>query len=305
MRHIYSLNELNLAKTHLTIGVFDGVHRGHQEIILALTKSAKKNGASSLVISFYPHPAAVLGKRKNVKYLTLPEEKAEILEKMGVNILLTHPFSREIANRSPKEFIAEIQAHAKIEKLLIGYDFTLGRNRIGDAPYLESLGLELGYALQTFQPVSSGSAIISSSRVRDALQNGRVRDAHQLLARHYALCGSVIRGDGRGRKINVPTANIKISAEKIMPKNGVYATWAVLHGKKYPAVTNIGIRPTFTPDKVRANIETHILGFNKDIYEEDLKLEFVERLRDEKKFGSVEELLGQIDEDIEKAEKIL
>ncbi len=305
MLHIRSLNELSLSKTHLTIGVFDGVHCGHQKIISALTKDAKKNGATSLVISFYPHPAAVLGKRQNVKYLTLPKEKAEILEKMDVDVLLTHPFSQKVAARSPKEFMKEILTHAKVEKLLIGYDFAFGKNRIGDANYLKSLGFELGYTLQTFQPIFNRDSVVSSSRVRDALVCGRVRDAHQLLARPYVLRGSVIRGDGRGRKINVPTANIEISSEKIVPKNGVYATFAVLNGTKHLAVTNIGIRPTFTPDKERANIETHILGFNRDIYGEELKLEFISHLRDEKKFGSVEELLGQIGDDIKKAEGLL
>ena len=305
MLHTRSLNELKLSKTHLTIGVFDGVHCGHQKIISALTKDARKNGATSLVISFYPHPAAVLGKRKNVKYLTLPEEKAEILEKMGVDILLTHPFSQKIAARLPQEFMKEILAHANVEKLLIGYDFAFGKNRIGNADYLKSLGLELGYTLQTFQPIFNGDSIVSSSRVRDALACGRVRDAHQLLARPYALRGPVIRGDGRGRKINIPTANILVSDEKIAPQNGVYATFAVIDGVKYPAVTNIGIRPTFTPDKERANIETHILDFDKDIYGEELKLEFVAHLRDEKKFASVEELLKQIGEDIKKAEDLL
>ncbi len=301
MRHIHTLSELKFQKTHLTIGVFDGVHRGHQKIIANLTENAKKNGATSLVLSFYPHPAAVLGKRKEVKYLTLPEEKAEILAKMGVDVLLTHPFNKEIAARSPKEFIAAIQSHAKIEKLLIGYDFALGKNRVGDASYLKSLGLETGYALQTFQPISSKDAIISSSSVRNALMNGRVRDAHQLLARPYTLSGSIIRGDGRGRKINVPTANIDISTEKIVPKIGVYATWAILHGNKHLAVTNIGIRPTFTPDKKEANIETHILNYDKEIYGEKLKLEFIAHLRDEKKFDSVNALLTQIHEDIAKA----
>ena len=305
MLHLHSLNELTLSKTHITIGVFDGVHRGHQEIIRALTKGAKKSGAASLVISFYPHPAAVLGKRSDVKYLSLPAEKAELLERMDVDILLTHPFNQEIAKLSPRNFMAKIQARLKLEKLLIGHDFTLGKNRQGNAAYLKQLGLDTGYAVQAFSPISSTGAIVSSSRVRDALLRGDVRAAHQLLMRPYTLSGSVIRGDGRGRKINVPTANIEISTEKIVPKNGVYATWAILHGKKHPAVTNIGIRPTFTPDKEEANIETHILDFGEDIYGEELKLEFIACLRDEKKFNSVDELLEQIHADIEKAKEIL
>ena len=305
MLHLHSLNELSLSKTHITIGVFDGVHRGHQEIIRALTKGAKKSGATSLVISFYPHPAAVLGKRSNVKYLSLPTEKAELLKAVGVDILLTHPFNQEIAKLSPQNFMAKIQARLKLEKLLIGYDFTLGKNRQGNAAYLKQLGLEKGYTVQAFSPISSTGAIVSSSRVRDSLLCGEVRAAHQLLARPYTLIGSVIRGDGRGRKINIPTANISTNAEKIVPKKGVYACWASVQGKKYPAVTNIGIHPTFTPDKEEPNIETHILDFNEDIYKQELKLEFIERLRDEKKFASVETLLKQIAEDIEKARRIL
>jgi riboflavin kinase/FMN adenylyltransferase len=201
--------------------------------------------------------------------------------------------------------MVRIEKRVQLKKMLIGYDFALGKDRQGDAEYLTALGEKSGYAVQTFEPLLSEGAAISSSRVRDALADGHVRDAHHLLGHPYTLCGSVIHGDGRGRKINIPTANIEIKAEKITPKNGVYATWAILQGKKHPAVTNIGIRPTFTPDKERANIETHILGFSKNIYGEELKLELVERLRDEKKFSSVNELLQQIHADIEKAQEIL
>ena len=305
MLHLHSLEDLSLQQTWLTIGIFDGVHCGHQEIIRHLTAGAKRANAAALVISFYPHPAAVLGKRKNVKYLSLPDEKAELLEKLGVDVFLEHPFDQEIATLSAKEFMVRIEKRVQLKKMLIGYDFALGKDRQGDAEYLTALGEKSGYAVQTFEPLLSEGAAISSSRVRDALADGHVRDAHHLLGHPYTLCGSVIHGDGRGRKINIPTANIEIKAEKITPKNGVYATWAILQGKKHPAVTNIGIRPTFTPDKERANIETHILGFSKNIYGEELKLELVERLRDEKKFSSVNELLQQIHADIEKAQEIL
>ena len=305
MLHIYSLNDLSLERTCLTIGVFDGIHRGHQEIIQALVREAKEKSASSLVVSFYPHPAAVLGKRTDVKYLTLPEEKAEILAEMGVDILLTHPFDQEVTNLSAERFIGNIRAKLELEKLLIGYDFALGENRQGDAKYLSALGEKDGYVVQAFKPISDEKDIISSSRVRDALVDGKVRDAHQLLGHPYALSGSVIRGDGRGRKINIPTANIEFPDEKIVPLNGVYACWAFVQKEKHLAVTNIGIRPTFTPDKERANIETHILDFGEDIYGEELKLEFISRLRDEKKFGSVDELLTQIRADIAKAQEFL
>lgn len=305
MHHLRSLEDLSLKKTWLTIGVFDGVHRGHQEIINALAQGAKADQASALVVSFYPHPAAVLGKRNHLKYLSLPEEKAELLEELGVDILFTHPFNQQVAAFSAEEFMAEIQACVQLEKLLIGYDFALGRDRQGDAEHLAALGRKAGYAVQIFDPLLAGGEIISSSRVRDALLDGRLRDAQKLLGHPYALRGSVIRGDGRGRKINVPTANIEIPDEKIVPTNGVYACWATVRGKKYRAVTNIGIRPTFTPDKENANIEAHLLDFQDEIYGEELKLEFISRLRDEKKFNSVDELLKQIHTDIGRAKEIL
>ncbi|MBL6960650.1 MAG: bifunctional riboflavin kinase/FAD synthetase [Anaerolineales bacterium] len=305
MLHLRSLEELSPEKTWLTIGVFDGVHRGHQEIINHLRAGAKEAKASALVISFSPHPAVVLGKRKDLKYLTLPDEKAELIEGLGVDILMTHPFNQRIAALSAEEFMAEIQARVKLEKFLIGYDFALGKDRQGDAEYLTALGQKAGYKVQTFGPVVTGDEAVSSSRIRAALAEGRVRDAIKYLGRPYALSGSVIHGDGRGRKINIPTANIETSPQKAVPLNGVYACWAYLHGEKHRAVTNIGIRPTFTPDKEQANIETHLLDFKDEIYGESLKLEFISRLRDEKKFASVDELLVQIRADIAKANDLL
>ena len=305
MLHLRSLEELSPEKTWLTIGVFDGVHRGHQEIINHLRAGAKEAKASALVISFSSHPAVVLGKRKDLKYLTLPDEKAELIEGLGVDILMTHPFNQRIAALSAEEFMAEIQARVKLEKFLIGYDFALGKDRQGDAEYLTALGQKAGYKVQTFGPVVTGDEAVSSSRIRAALAEGRVRDAIKYLGRPYALSGSVVHGDGRGRKINIPTANIESSPQKAVPLNGVYACWAYLHGKKHRAVTNIGIRPTFTPDKEQANIETHLLDFKDEIYGEELKLEFISRLRDEKKFASVDELLVQIRADIAKANELL
>ena len=305
MRHISSLQELSPQKTWLTIGVFDGVHRGHQEILRALVAEARKNNATAVVISFHPHPAAVLGKRSALKYLSLPDEKAEILAVLGVDTLLTYPFDKKVANRSAAEFMQEIQERIDLQALFIGYDFALGKNRQGDAAYLAERGRETGYALRRFEPLREGEQTISSSLVRAALADGRVRDAYQLLGRPYTLRGSVIRGDGRGRKINVPTANIRVAAEKLIPANGVYATLAEVRGKSYPAVTNIGIRPTFTPQQKEANIETHLLDFHGDIYEQELKLSFLAHLRDEKKFNSVDELLDQIHADIDAAKKVI
>ena len=326
MQHLRTLSSLSLESTWLTIGVFDGFHRGHREIIEPLVQGAKAAHATSLVVSFYPHPAVVLGKRNDLSYLTLPEEKADYLAQTGVDVLLTLPFDRDIAAQSPETFMQSLQERIKIEKLLIGYDFALGKNRRGDAAYLSRLGEKDGYEVQRCEPLLDDEGIISSSRVRDALADGRVRDAQQLLGHPYTLRGAVVHGDGRGRKINIPTANIAVPAEKAIPANGVYACWVYidkeaprsgdfsrsegltpsLQGKtKHPAVTNVGIRPTFTPDQVEANVEAHLLDFDADVYDKELKLAFVEHLREEKKFNGVDELIAQIHADIERARTVL
>ncbi len=305
MRHLRSLKNISLGETWLTIGVFDGIHRGHQEIIKALTAGAHATGAFAVVLSFYPHPAAVLGKRKQLKYLSPPDEKAELLAACDVDFLITHPFDRQIAALSPDAFLANLQEHLDIKKLLVGYDFALGRNRQGDAAYLQKMGLADGYEVQRFEPLRDDEGILSSSRVRETLADGNVVAAQRLLGHPYALRGSVIHGDGRGRKLNIPTANIEISPEKAIPANGVYACYVYVDDLKYPAVTNVGIRPTFTPDQAEANIEAHLLDFDGDLYERELRLEFIDHLRPEKKFNGVDELLAQIDADIKKARVIL
>lgn len=303
MRHLRSLQGITLGKTWLTIGVFDGIHRGHQEILKALTAGAKDTHASAVVLSFYPHPAAVLGKRAQLKYLSPPAEKAELLAACGVDLLITLPFNQQVAALSPEAFMANLQMHLDIEMLLVGYDFALGKDRQGDATYLRKLGLANGYEIRRFEPLGDDDGVISSTRVRDALAAGNVAAARQLLGHPYALRGSVIHGDGRGRKINIPTANIDVSPEKAIPANGVYACWVYVDDVKHPAVTNVGIRPTFTPDKAEANIEAHLLDFDGDLYEKDLSLEFIDHLRPEKKFNGVDELLKQIHADIEKTKK--
>jgi len=301
MQHLRTLSSLSLESTWLTIGVFDGFHRGHRKIIEPLVQGAKAVRATSLVVSFYPHPAVVLGKKNDLNYLTLPEEKADYLAQAGVDVLLTLPFDQNIAAQSPETFMQSLQERVKIEKLLIGYDFSLGKDRRGDAAYLSRLGEKDGYEVQRCEPLLDDEGIISSSRVRDALADGRVRDAQGLLGHPYTLRGSVVHGDGRGRKINIPTANIAVPAEKALPINGVYACWVTVDEVKHPAVANVGIRPTFTPDQVEANVEAHLLDFDADVYDKELKLAFVEHLREEKKFNGVEELITQIHADIERA----
>lgn len=305
MIHYRSLDDITLQNSWLTIGVFDGVHRGHQEILSNLTAGAHQNGAPAVVLTFWPHPAVVLGKRHDLKCLTTPEERANLLGDLGVDAVITQSFTPDFANLSAFDFMRRVSHRLGLRSLWIGYDFALGRNREGDLERLTEIGQELGYDVQTIGPVKNGEDVLSSSLIRQRIRSGEVAHAAENLGRFYNLSGPVIHGDGRGRKINIPTANIDYPRDKVIPVNGVYATWAWVGGQRYPAASNIGINPTFTPDKQTPNVEAHLLDFDRDLYGQEVKLEFVEYLREELRFDSVEALLEQIHADIGKTREIL
>ena len=304
MQHYRSLEEVNLQTSWLTVGVFDGVHRGHQEIMKKLTAGAHANEASAVVLTFDPHPASVLSGHE-IKSLTLPDERAELLAQFGVDIVITEHFTRELSMVSAYEFMSRLKRHLGLQHLLIGYDFALGKGREGNAKRLTEIGSELGYTVEVVSALSDESGVISSTEIRKLIETGNVAEAARLLGHPYSLHGPVIHGDGRGRTIDVPTANIDYSQEKMIPSNGIYACWAYLNDVRYRAAINIGTNPTFTPDKQVPNVEAHLLDFHRDLYGEDLQLEFVARLRNELRFDSVEALLEQIWQDIEHTKSIL
>src|SRR5688572_2164820 len=287
MAHYRFLEEVNLQNSWLTVGVFDGVHRGHQQIIRQLTAGAHANEAPAVVLTFYPHPATVLGGRE-IKCLTLPDERADLLTGLGIDAVITELFTRELSQVTAYEFMTRLKRHLGLKHLLIGYDFALGKGREGNAPRLAEIGSELGYTVEVVSAMSDESGVISSTEIRKLIETGNVTEAGKLLGRPYSLHGPVIHGDGRGRTINVPTANIAYSSEKMIPAKGIYACWAYLNGQKHLAAINIGTNPTFTPDKETPNVEVHLLDFRREIYGEDVRLEFVARLRDELRFDSVE-----------------
>jgi riboflavin kinase/FMN adenylyltransferase len=256
-------------------------------------------------LTFFPHPAVVLGEKNDFKCLTTPEERAALLEALGVDVVITHPFDRALAAQTAEEFMRRVARTLGLRRLLVGYDFALGHGREGDVARLTELGKTLGYEVHTIAPLTNGKETISSTRIRQQIVAGEVTAAAAGLGRYYSLSGPVIHGDGRGKKINIPTANLEIPAEKVIPANGVYACWAWVSGERYLSVTNIGIRPTFTPDEYAPHVETHLLDFDRDLYGQEVELEFVEWLREERKFPSVEALVGQIHSDIERAKKIL
>lgn len=304
MTHYQSLEAVSLTGSWLTIGVFDGVHRGHQEIIRQLTAGAHQSGAPAVLLTFSPHPAKVLAGRE-IPCLTTPEERAEILFALGVDDVITMLFTRELADRTAEDFMAELKTRLGLRKLLIGYDFALGKGRAGDFQRLSQIGRELDYDVQAVEAVRLSEDVISSTLIRQTIADGTVALAAAKLGRYYSVQGPVIPGDGRGRTIGIHTANVDTPAEKALPANGVYATWAFVDGEKRPSVTNIGLRPTFTGGEALPRVEAHLLDYSGGLYGKILKLEFVERLRGEQKFPSVEALITQIRSDSEQARGML
>ena len=304
MQHYRSLEEVNLQNSWMTVGVFDGVHRGHQQIIEKLTAGAHASDAPAVVLTFDPHPASVLGGRE-IKCLTLPDERAELLGNLGVDVVITQPFTRELSTVTAYEFMTRLKNRLGLQNLLIGYDFALGKGREGNATRLTEIGPELGYSVEVVPALSDQSGVISSTAIRKLIEVGNVAEAARLLGRPYSLHGPVVHGDGRGRTIDVPTANIAYSPQKMIPAKGIYACWAYLNEQKYQAAINIGTNPTFTPDKQTPNVEAHLLDFHRELYGENLQLEFIARLRDELKFESVETLLEQIWKDVKMTRYIL
>ena len=235
----------------------------------------------------------------------MPDERAELLGELGVDVVITERFTRELSAVTAHDFMARLLRHLALQHLLIGYDFALGKGREGNAARLTEIGAELGYSVEVVSALSDESGVISSTEIRKLIEVGNVSEAARLMGHPYSLHGSVMHGDGRGKTIDVPTANIAYPAQKMIPAKGIYACRAYLSGEKYRAAINIGTNPTFTPNKQSLNVEAHLLDFRREIYGEDLRLEFVARLRDELKFDSVETLVKQIWKDVEDVRKIL
>jgi riboflavin kinase/FMN adenylyltransferase len=304
MKSYQSLEEVSLENSWLTIGVFDGVHRGHQEITKRLTEDAHASGNPAVVLTFHPHPASVLG-RGEIGLLTLPDERVELLASMNVDVVITEHFTKELSMVTAFDFMSRLTRYLGLKHLLIGYDFALGKGREGNAVRLTEIGKELGYSVEVISALSDESGVISSTEIRKLVSVGNITEAAQLMGHPYSLRGPVIRGDGRGKQIGVPTANIDYPREKIVPAKGIYAGWAYVGNEKHLAAISIGVNPTFTPDKQTLSVEAYLLDFDADIYGKELNIEFVARLRDELKFDSVDALVEQIWKDVEVTRNVL
>jgi riboflavin kinase/FMN adenylyltransferase len=304
MMHYRSLEEVSLNNSWLTVGVFDGVHRGHQQVIQRLVNGAHANGVPAVVLTFDPHPAKVFGRRE-IKLLTLPGERARLLGGFGVDVVITHPFDMNLANVTAFDFVKRLKTQLGLDHLVLGYDSTLGKDREGNAARLTEIGSKLGYTVEVVSALSDESGVISSTEIRKLITVGKVGEAARLMGHPYRLQGLVSHGDHRGRGIGFPTANLDYAREKTMPAGGIYACWAYVGDEKHKAAVNLGTNPTFTPYKMSLSVEAYLLDFDRDIYGEMIQLEFVERLRDELKYTSVQALIQQIKQDVAQTRQLL
>ncbi len=301
----HSLDDLRLSGAWLTIGVYDGVHTGHRAILNELVAGAHAASRPAVVVTFDPHPTAVLRPDSAPRLLTTPGERADLLADLGVDHVVVQRFDREFSQQPARVFAEQLKDRTGFERLLVGYDFAMGKDRLGDVPALKAMGAELGFEVQVFDPVTNGDQAVSSSRIRRLLAEGSVREAVRMLGRAYAVSGPVVEGAQRGRSIGIPTANVAAPAEKLVPAAGVYACRVEVGGVSYGAATNIGVRPTFETGQPAQTVEAHLLDFDGDLYNQVIEVAFVERLRDEMKFSGVEALVAQIRADIAQAREVL
>lgn len=287
----------------LALGNFDGLHRGHMKIIDRVRQRAGERGGTPAAMTFDPHPPRVLRPDKAPPLLMTPEQKVEALRRSGMQGLAVVRFTLELSLWDPEMFVRTVLVDwLHVAEVWVGANFLFGHERAGTFSVLRSLGARYGFRAEKIDPVRYKDFVVSSTRVRRLVSEGRVDEAGALLGHHYFIDGTVVRGAGRGKSIGVPTANLATSNE-LVPPAGVYATFAVVDGIVRPSITNIGLRPTFG-DVDRPVIETHLLDFDRDLYDRTLRLSFVQRLRDERAFPDVDALRAQIDADARSARRL-
>ena len=280
----------------LALGNFDGMHRGHLKIIERVRRGAEERGATSIAMTFDPHPSKIIRPDKAPPLLMTNDQKLEALDRAGMHGVAIVRFNQELAHWDPETFVRTVLVEwLHVAEVWVGANFLFGHDRAGTFSILRSLGARYGFRAEKIDPVRYKDFVVSSTRVRRLIAEGRVDEAGALLGHHYAIDGSVVQGQQRGRGLGFPTANL-CSDNELVPPHGVYATTASVEGIAYPSITNIGTRPTFESGEETV-IETHLLEFDKDLYRSRLRVGFVQRLRDETKFDDVEALKAQIDAD--------
>jgi riboflavin kinase / FMN adenylyltransferase len=302
------INSFKAQKPVVTIGTFDGVHLGHQKVIVRLKEFARSHDGESVIFTFYPHPRMVTApNEKDLRLLTTLEEKKELFAQSGIDHLIVFPFTKEFSELTYSEFVEQILVK-KIHThcLVVGYDHRFGKNREGGFEYLQNCADKFGFEIEKLDVLLIDEAHVSSTHIREALENGDVALANKFLGYRFTLHGTVVEGERVGRKLGFPTANIEASdPHKLIPGYGVYAVKVIISGKKYGGMLNIGTRPTFNKNADNRSIEVHIFDFSGDLYNKEITLIFVGKIRVEQKFSGVEELTEQLKKDKIAALKIL
>jgi riboflavin kinase/FMN adenylyltransferase len=287
----------------LTIGVFDGVHLGHKYLISRLKELARQQGLLSGVITFRQHPQEVLSPQTKLPFLTDLDQRAKLLKNEGVGAIIPLSFTPELAQLSPGQFLGILKKHLRMRGLVIGPDFALGRNREGNIDTLRRLGQEMGFSITVVLPMIIDGEVVSSTAIRKALAEGDVKRVQNLIGHPFRLHGRVMAGARRGVELGFPTANLDISPQQALPAEGVYVSRAQIDDQAHPAMTNIGQRPTFGENQ--RVVEVYLLDYHGDLYGQELAIDIIERLRDEKKFDTPEQLKKQIAEDVKQGTAIL
>ncbi|HOO56572.1 MAG TPA: bifunctional riboflavin kinase/FAD synthetase [bacterium] len=291
----------------LTMGFFDGVHIGHRKILEKLGRYYDPGVQITGLVTMDPHPASVLDPENAPKLITTLKEKIDIFSSFNLSYVLILPFSGDVSQMPAKQFLQEVLVEKlKVKKMIVGYDTRFGRNRDGDVRLLEKEGARIGFGVETVQAVKLGSSgPVSSTAIRNALMNGKPEEAASMLGSNYIIRGSVVKGFGLGSRLGIPTANVEIDPEKLVPGHGVYAAYCRIGNRKLKSAVNIGLRPTIPQKSPKPVIEAHLLDFKDDVYGKDIEVEFVNFIRPERKYSDAKALVGQMRKDIELAENKL
>lgn len=289
--------------TVLTVGVFDGVHLGHKRLITELLEKAGKRNCLAGVVTFRQHPEDLFTMNSRLPFLTDIQTRTALLKKVGVDIVVPLSFTTELASLEARRFVELLQKYLKMIGLVVGPDFALGKDRQGDTGYLAELGKQMGFDVTVVPPLIIDNEVVSSTTIRKAMADGDMEKYRKFTGRSFNLHGKVVAGSGRGGGLGFPTANLNVSDGQAVPPDGVYAGWAHINGKVYPTMTNVGLCPTFSGTE--RTIEAYLLDYNGDLYGHELTVDFIAKLRDEKKFDTEDELKAQVAADIENGKEIL
>ncbi|MFP3899116.1 MAG: bifunctional riboflavin kinase/FAD synthetase [Dehalococcoidia bacterium] len=290
-------------ETVLTVGVFDGVHSGHRYLLETLRQRAAERGLLSGVVTFNSHPQSVLHPHHQLPWLTSLADRVKAIQELGIDIVAVLTFTPEVARLTAREFLRLASQHLRMRGIMVGPDFALGRGRQGNITTLRTLGRDMGFSVEVVLPYEIDGQVVSSTLIRQALVEGDMAKVARLLGRRFHLKGRVVTSDKRGRLLGFPTANLHLLPQQALPGNGIYATIAHVNGRSFPSATNVGIRPTFGEGERR--VETHLLDYKGDLYNKEVRVEFVQRIRDEQRFPSSQELRAQIEKDLREARVIL